>query len=79
MTLKEVLKETGYTGLIECRFNIYLNYRQETIDQLFGYCRWNGFDLFSEDGDSYSLSDVVKDYYIDNEGVLTIYYPDYEG
>lgn len=76
MTLKEVLKETGYTGLIECRVNIYLNYRQETIDQLFGYCGWDGEKLISRDGDSYSLNDIVKDYYIDNQGVLTIYYQD---
>ena len=31
-------------------------------DMLFGFCSWDGYDLISEDGDSYDLDDEVVKY-----------------
>lgn len=36
-------------------------------DMLFGYCRWDGNELISLDGDNYYLNDVIERYQCDGE------------
>ena len=45
-------------------------------DMLFGYCRWDGNELISLDGDSYYLNDVIENYewrYTDEGDYLTVW------
>ena len=36
-------------------------------DMLFGYCRWDGKELISCDGDNYYLNDVIERYLCDGK------------
>jgi hypothetical protein len=36
-------------------------------DMLFGFCSWDGEELFSEDGDNYYLGDVIEKYQWNDE------------
>ena len=45
---------------VEVRCNTPDWYPQK--DMLFGYCRWDGKNLISSDGDSYHLDEEVKGY-----------------
>lgn len=51
----------------------YILYEEDT---LFGYCRWDGRNLISEDGDSYDLDDeIVKwEIRIFNEEPFIVYW-----
>ena len=41
-------------------------------DMLFGFCSWDGKELFSEDGDNYYLGDVIEKYEWENENSLVV-------
>lgn len=45
----------------------------EIIEQglLVGYCSWDGEKLISEDGDYYSVDDIVEKYEYETDGSLT--------
>lgn len=43
-------------------------------DMLFGYCRWNGKELVSLDGDTYSVEDEVCKFKFDNPSELTYWF-----
>lgn len=42
-------------------------------DMLFGFCSWDGEELFSEDGDNYYLDDVIEKYEWENENSLVVW------
>ena len=43
-------------------------------DLLHGYCYWTGAELVSEDGDVYSVEDVISDYHWDSDSDLVVWY-----
>ena len=45
----------------------------EDEDMLFGFCSWDGKELFSEDGDNYYLGDVIEKYEWENENSLVVW------
>ena len=56
----------------------YRTYTPGGEDILAGYCRWNGMQLISMDGDSYSLDDEITKYEINvnthDKILLTVWY-----
>ena len=40
-------------------------------DLLVGYCKWDGKNLISLDGDSYSIEDEITKYEYEDDGSLT--------
>lgn len=45
----------------------------EDEDMFFGFCSWDGKELFSEDGDNYYLGDVIEKYEWENENSLVVW------
>lgn len=62
MTVKDAIMNVELTVpfTIEYRFVMQPDYESE----LFGFCQWDGNDLISLDGDSYSLGDEIEYYEI---------------
>lgn len=63
MTLEELLVSKKMPPCrVMYRCNTPKVCQPEEMDMLYGYCKWDGQTLESEDGDSYSLADVIEKY-----------------
>ena len=67
MKLKDLLSNNIIT--IEVR-----TFDPDGDDMLFGHCRWNGKELVSLDGDTYSVEDEVYKFKFDNPSELTYWF-----
>lgn len=69
-TVKDAL--AYYGGLYDTPI-VYRTYGPDGEDLLAGYCRHVNGKLISEDGDSYSLDDIICDYCLDYDNDDNVY------
>lgn len=61
MTLQDVLEKENITN-IKIMYRVYIEIHGITSDELFGYCEYKDGELISLDGDSYDLTDEIREY-----------------
>lgn len=67
MKVKEILPQHSVNIMV--RTNAQANCGCN--DLLFGYCKWDGKNLVSLDGDTYSVEDEISRYEYEADGTLT--------
>lgn len=65
MKVKDILPDYP----VKIMVRMFLPENTGSEDCLFGYCRWDGKELISEDGDSYFLEEEIVKYEFDNYGL----------
>lgn len=75
MRVKDILPDHPVQIMVRTNYpEFVLPYlSEESVEQgLFvGYCSWDGEKLISEDGDYYSVDDIVEKYKYETDGSLT--------
>ena len=76
MRVRDILPANPINIMVRVFLPQDIDYILYEEDVLFGYCRWDGSNLISEDGDSYDLDDeIVKwEIRIFNEEPFIVYW-----
>ena len=67
MLLKDILPDRP----CQITYRTFLPWNEDTLA---GLCRWDGKELISLDGDTYSTDDRILKYETDPDGSLTVWY-----
>ena len=75
MKLRDILPDHPVQIMVRTNYpeRILHNLSREMAEQglLVGYCYWDGEKLISDDGDYYSLDEVISKYEYEEDGSLT--------
>lgn len=75
MKLRDILPDHPVQIMVRTNYpeNLLPSLNTEMVEQglLVGYCHWNGEELISDDGDYYSVNEVVSKYEYEEDGSLT--------
>ena len=75
MRVKDILPDHPVQIMVRTNYpEFVLPYlSEESVEQglLVGYCSWDGEKLISEDGDYYSVDEIVEKYEYETDGSLT--------
>lgn len=75
MKLRDILPDHPIQIMARTNYpeNLLPSLSEEMAEQglLVGYCHWDGKDLIPDDGDYYSLDEVVSKYKYEEDGSLT--------
>ena len=74
MKLRDILPDHPVQIMVRTNYpeNLLPSPSKEMVEQglLVGYCHWNGEELISDDGDYYSVNEVVSKYEYEEDGSL---------
>ena len=75
MKLRDILPDHPVQIMVRTNYpeNLLPSLSNEMVEQglLVGYCHWDGEKLISDDGDCYSLDEVISKYEYAADGSLT--------